>query len=407
MVDDIVNDVIAAFELGASAVFVEAVYDRYKKSLADNLKIYNENSCAAIVLQNANGKIFQYDSLYFSPGPEVQKATPSNDILLFMQKFHQPLPYSRIATELWYIPRDELRRLLNKIPEIAYVGNEKFFYVLNLPVNEIELQKISSLIQMEIDIHGYVTNINLMYLIKSKYPIIAMNLEGFSASAVKNCLRYILRDRFDFNGSIISALGSRLNINDVYIEFVRNREDLTINELKNFSKEILDDVYYGKNALFAHWNVIFDEMVRISQNKFVSKNLIEFDVSRIDDFLDETYPQSYTPFKEITLFINFPNIGYVWNSYVLESYLHIFSRKFRLVHSDFSAIKVYGAMVRVDSAISDYESLITDALSYLDSLTESKALQFIVDQGYQQRKVYKNIGEVIRNAKILRESRKN
>lgn len=395
LIDDIVKDIEFAFESGASAVFIEAVYEKYKQPLADKLKIYTEKACVPLILQNANGK-FKYCTSYFTCGN--RKADPAGDILRFMKEFHQPLSYDKIFKSLWYIPRNKLESLIkNQILSVVYVGNAMFFYAPNLPTDETDLQKISSLLQAETDFHGYITDVKMMELIKSKYPFIAMNLESFSTYAVRKCLSYILREKFAFNGSIISASGTQLNLSNVFADFAREHENLTLEELKNFAKELETGIY---------WSPVLNEMVRISQNNFVRKDLIIFDVRATDNFLEEMYPQKYIPLKEISLFINFPNAGYAWNIYLLESYLYSFSRKFKLVHSSFSEGGVYGAMVRVDSSISDYESLITDALSYSDSLTESKALQFIVDKGFQQRKAYKNIGDVIRNAKIIKENRR-
>lgn len=395
LLDVIVNDIVAAFDSGASAVFVEAVYDKYKQQLADDLKIYNENDSTSLILKNANGKFFKYGT-YFNP--RVKKADAVGDIVKFLQENHQPLSYNEIFTALWYIPRSKIEYLIkSQIKSIVCVANEMFFYAPNLPVDETELQKISSLIQSEIDFHGYVTDAKMMELIKSKYPLIAMNLESFNTYAVRKCLSYLLAESFSFSGSVISALGKQLNLSDVYADFARNHENLTLEELKNFAKELDNNIL---------WYPVLSEMVRISQDNFVSRRLINFNISLIDNCLEELYPQDYTPLKEITLFINFPNIGYAWNSYVLESYLYSFSRKFRLVHGSFSETGVYGAMVRNGSSITDYESVITDALSHSEALTESKALQFIVNQGYQQRKAYKNIGDVIKKAKLIKENRR-
>ena len=396
LLEVIVNDIVSAFNSGASAVFVEAVYEKYKKPLAEELKIYNAESCAPLILQNANRKFFRYYAQYFTP--RIRKADPISDIINYMKDFHQPLAYKEIFKSLWYIPRNKIESLIkSQISAIVCVASEMFFYASNLPLDETELQKVSSLLQSEIDFHGYITDIKMMELIKSKFPNIAMNLDGFNAYAVRKCLSYLLAEKFSFNGSVISALGSQLNLGDVFADFSREHEILTLEELKDFSKELDTTIY---------WTSVLNEMVRVSQNKFVRKDLIRFDVPTTDNALAELCPQNYSPLKEITLFLNLPNINYAWNIYLLESYLYSFSRKFRLVHNSFSESGVYGAMVRVDAPISDYDSLITDALSYSDSLTESKALQFIVDQGFQQRKAYKNIGDVIRNAKILRDNRR-
>ena len=396
LLEVIVNDITAAFNSGASAVFVEAVYEKYKKPLAEELKIYNAESCAPLILQNANKKFFRYYAQYFTP--RIRKADPISDIVNHLKEFYKPLSYNQMFQSLWYIPRNQIESLIkSQIPAIVCVANEMFFYAPNLPLDETELQKISSLIQAEIDFHGYITDIKLMELIKSTYPNIAMNLDGFNAYAVRKCLSYILGARFAFNGSVISAKGSQLNLGNVFAEFSREHETLTLEELKDFSRELDTTIY---------WNSVLNEMVRVSQNKFVRKDLIQFDVPATDNVLAELCPQNYSPLKEFTLFLSLPNAGYAWNIYLLESYLYSFSRKFRLIHSSFSESGVYGAMVRVGAPISDYDSLITDALSYSDSLTESKALQFIVDKGFQQRKAYKNIGDVIRNAKIIKDNRR-
>ena len=84
LLDVIVNDIVSAFEAGASAVFVEAVYDKYKKPLADNLKIYNAETCATLILEKADRKFFRYYKEYFSP--RIRKATPQEDILRLLKE---------------------------------------------------------------------------------------------------------------------------------------------------------------------------------------------------------------------------------------------------------------------------------------------------------------------------------
>ena len=395
LIDDIVNDIVSAFESGASVVYIEAVYEKYKKPLADNLQIYNQEALIPLILSKAHGKFSQYYT-YFTNNET--KVNPTEDILKLMKESHQPLSCDEIHKKLWYIPFNKMKTLLHQEKSIVWVAAETYFYALNLPVDETELHKISSLIQPEIDFHGYITHDNMMRLIKEKYPMIAMNLESLNIYCIRNSLGYLLGNQFTLKGPIFSALDSKLNLSDVYSEFSKEHEILTLEELKNFAKELDIPLYLDS---------VLGEMIRISQTQFVRKDLINFDVDEIDNILEGMCPQDYIPLKEITLFLNFPNIGYAWNIYLVESYLYNFSRKFRLIHNSFSEINVYGAMVRADSAIFDYNSLIIDVLSHSDSLTEKKALQFIVDQGYQQRKAYKDIGNAIQEAKIIKEKREN
>lgn len=77
-----------------------------------------------------------------------------------------------------------------------------------------------------------------------------------------------------------------------------------------------------------------------------------------------------------------------------------------MLHNVFTKTGVYGAMVRVESEIQDYRALLVDVLSRSDALTStSSALQYIVQQGYQQRKAYKDIDAVLHEARRLKEQR--
>ena len=77
-----------------------------------------------------------------------------------------------------------------------------------------------------------------------------------------------------------------------------------------------------------------------------------------------------------------------------------YSKKFRLLHASFTATDCCGAMVRQDSGISDYRTLIVDVLAKNTGWKNKKdALQLLVDLGYQQRRSYSDIEKVMQEAK--------
>ena len=395
LIDDIVADIIGAFEQGVSAVYIEAVYEKYRQQLADNLKIYNVDALTPLLKANAQGKFLQSHSHFKIQG---RVANPVEDVLNILKESHQPLSYDDIHKKLWYIPYDKLKQFIFKDKSIAYVSQDKYFYAPNLPIDDKEQQQLIALIKSEINFHGYITDSKLMNLIQNKYPIIAMNLEGFSVYGVRNCLAYIFRDYFAFKGNVISTFGEELNIKNIFADICQEYEQISLEELKSLANDL--------NGGIMHWDAVLGEMIRVSQNLFVRKDLIDFDVEKIDDVLDEMCPQDYIPLQELNLFLSFPHIGYAWNGYVIESYLSGYSRKFNLIRNSFSENGFFGAMVRKDSAITDYYSLIVDALSHSDALTSTaQALQFMVSQGYQQRKTYKDIEKALRDAKLRKEHR--
>ena len=141
-------------------------------------------------------------------------------------------------------------------------------------------------------------------------------------------------------------------------------------------------------------------MVRVNQNEFVRKDQIHFDIEQTDTVLENLIQNAYAPIKTINLFLHFPAIEVPWNNFVLESYVANYSKKFRLFHASYTATDCCGAIVRQESGISDYRTLIVDVLAKNTSWKNKKdALQLLVDLGYQQRRSYSDIEKVMQEAK--------
>lgn len=394
LIEDIINAIVTTLDEGAEAVYIEAVYERYHKQLADDLQIYNEESLAALLQANANGRYKLRDGSLIK-GWRV--GNPGKDILRVMKASHHPLDYDAIHKKAWYIPYNKMKQIIRLESSIVNVGRETYFYAPNLPVDEAEIQQLISIIQSELESRRYVTDSELMKIIQNKCPSIAVNTEEFTTHGLRNCLGYILRDRFTFNGSIISSRRTYLSMGDVYIEFTRQHEVFSLEDIKEFSRELDAAI---------NWDIVRRGAIRISETEFVRKDQIIFDVDVIDNVLDGMCPGEYIPLKNISLFLYFPAMGYQWNLYVLESYLYSRSKRFKLVHTSFSQNGVYGGMVRNDSSIGDYSELITEALSNSDSLSSTKsALNYLLNNGYQATLRYNGIEQVVRKAKLMKEKR--
>ena len=394
LVMEIVSDVLSAFDSGATAVYIEAVYDKYQQPLADNLHIYNQDALASLLLAHANGKYIQRYSFLTN---NRSGANAQEDLLRIMKTFHQPQNYAAIHEKAWFLPYERMKTILVTTASIVNVAAETYFYAPNLPVSAVELAYLSSLMNEELSYHSYITDVRLMQLIAEKCPSIAINTDGYTTYGLRNCIGYILRDQFAFNGPIITLTGKELSMADVFTEFAKDHEVLSVDELSALSDEMSTVIY---------WDSVLSEMIRVSATELVRKDQIKFDVEAIDEILDGMCPGDYVPLSEINLFLCFPNIGHPWNSYLLESYLFGFSKKFRLMHSSFIKTGVYGAMVRKDADFQDYRALLVDVLSKSNALDSTKdALQYIVDKGYQQRRRYEGIETVIQEAKLVKEQR--
>ena len=394
IIKTIVNDITSALESEATAVYTEAVYEKYKQPLADELHVYSPDSIAALLPDSLPWKYDAYHGFFYK---KFVREDSRGDILKIMKASHSPQSFDDICAKAWFIPSAKIKNIMVNTTSIVNVAHGMYFYAPNLPVSENELESLSKLINEEMCRHGYLTEKGLMQLISEKLPVILTNTAGFTSYGLRNSLRYLLGSEFSFRGQVITLWDDQLNAADVYSEFVRERETVTTSELSEFSKEIGIPIY---------WKSVFGEAIRVSFSEFVRKDRIRFDVEAVDNALDEVCPADYTPLRDVNLFFCFPNVGYPWNTHLLESYLTGYSRKFTLLRSVFTENGTNGAVVRLSSGIPDYRSLLVKVLSESDALTSSQAaLRYIVDKGYQLRRTYKDIDAVLHEARQLKEQK--
>lgn len=392
VIDDINKEIYSTLENGASCIYIEAIFDRHKEELC-RLNIFDKESMASILMQKAAGKFNQQYS-YFTIGGQANDL--DYDIVRVMRNYYSPQSIDDISNALWYIPKEKLTQMLSRHQGVAHVGPEMYFYAKNLPLSSEEIDKIFKLLQEQVDFYGYVTDFTFVNLLKEHYPDIFINLVEFSDYGLRKCFKCLFSEHFSFRGPVISPLGKEIDTGEVYSSFASQYEVLTYEQLKEFADEMNVNIY---------WDNVLQVMIRTSSDEMVPIATINFDVDAIDEVLDGMCIGDYIPLQDIAPFFSFPNIGYKWNEFILEGYLYNFSQKFKLVHSSFVSNKVCGAMVRRDSQIKDYDDLLINALANSDSLNSVKeALEYIVNSGFQYKKIYKGIDEVIRRAKLLRES---
>ncbi len=384
-----INDTITdTFKDGASCIYLDCLFARFQEQLAEMLHIYNTDSLESVLFSSGKRNYFKRYNYLFGYNKEP---APNRDVIEYMKKSHLPVTYSEIENGLWYIPLDKIKHTLVTTPGIVNVASEAYLYAPNLPVSESEIQQIAELISHTLLQRNYISDVELMQLIEEHCPSVLMNTPDYPTWGLRNALAYLLRDKFSFRGAIISDKDEEISMAEVFLDFCQRSEHITVDELKQFASELNTVIY---------WDSVYSEMVRVNQNEFVRKDQIRFDVEQIDSVLDTLIPSAYTPIKTINLFLHFPAIDVSWNSFVLESYVAHYSKKFKLLHASYTATDCCGAVVRQSSGVSDYRTLIVDVLAKNTNWKNKKdALQLLVDLGYQQRRSYSDIDKVMQEAK--------
>ena len=396
LIDDIQEDIAKTFHDGASCIYVSAVFEKYQYQLTEQLQIYSEDVLKKQLLETSYGDYFDQRKMLVK-----SSAVPDStaDIKCELQRSPLPMTYEELHEKLWYIPMDIIKHSLVMADGIVNVAQETYFYAPNLPVSTLEIEEIANLIHGQLSQKEFVTDEELRGLIKNNCPSVAINTESFSTWGLRNALAYLLRERFSFNGSIISERGHSINMSRAYEVFCKSFERMTLDDLKAFSKEMNTIIY---------WESVFNVMIRVSADEFIPRDRIQFDAVRTDEVLDELIEGDYMPLKDISLFLHFPVISVRWNQFVLECYAAGSSKEFTLLHASYSQ-DCCGAVVRRSSPIKDFKSLVVDVLAHSDEWqAEKDALAYLVNTGYLNRKRYSEIGSAVSEAKLKREAiRKN
>lgn len=388
----IFDNVMSVFENGATCVYPEAVYYKYHIELEEKMQIYDAEFLGNILIEMSFGKLKKKKTFLCL---KDQQADLDNDVLEVLKSSPIPMTYADIQKIMWYIPLNKIKPVLAASKSIVQVEQETYFYAMNLPISEEEITEVNRLIHGVLENKMFITDSELRQLIDDNCPGISVNTLEFTTYGLRNCLGYILRDSYSFNGAIISSLGKELSMAEIFARYCGEREQITIEEIKALASEMNTAIY---------WESIRDETIRISDEIFLKNDKVSFDVDTIDKILDTLCDGKYLPLKNIGLFMHFPTLSIPWNGYVLESYVHKYSKKFKLLHASFLASGFCGAMVRKESGIEDYRALIVDVLANTNQWDDKNtALEFLVNQGYQQRRKYADIGKVVHEAKLLRE----
>lgn len=393
LLSSIFADMENAFENGATAVFFECVYEKYADSLISELSVYSAESLKDIM---RNDTRFQTD-YHVERAAVVKNGTSSdttNEIRAILQSSHTPLTFEDFKKILWYVPMDRIKSELARLFEAVCVDRGTYFYALNLYISPDEKVALIKAMRSAIYSNGYLVSKKLREIFNNACPSAALDSEYFKDYAIRDILKIILQDEFDFSSSVITEKGNPLDVGQLYRNYAAEHEQLTLREIKEFQETI---------GLPIYWCDIFEEMVRISATELIRKDKVQFDVDAVDDALEKMYPNEYTALKDITLFLSLPAASVRWNGYVLESYLRDYSKKFRLVQVSISNDDYYGVMLRSTSDMESYNDVAADMLAKNEGWTDEKsALRCLVDAKFQQRAKNSNISAIVKAARQKR-----
>ena len=383
----------SSFSAGNKVLYYKSIFSdladifSYCFSLTDEtmLKAYIEH-------ETEKGKYYFFPN-YISIEKDV-KIDHTVEITDYLLSAGKPLSFDEIYAGLSHISSDLIYREIQINPD--FLRNEKghYFHIGIFELSQEDADQIATYISAEIEEDGYAIWSRVFVKIQKEMPVFLENNLYLSSLGIRNALAKKMGEKFNFDSEVICESNQHLSMGDVYTLYARYHAPFSDVDLYNFSKEIGAVVYFGAVA---------EETVRVSKELFVPKDQIEFDIVAIDKALETYLSDGYILVKDVDSFLVFPNVGYEWNAYLLESYLMYYSKKFTLINNGTSLNNVAGAVVKRGGVYAEFVDICADVLANSDiELKRNIALDVLAKQNLITRRSYRDIDVAITKARQIR-----
>lgn len=389
--DRLLSYIADEFAHGKKALYYEAIFRLFSDQFLDYY-IYDAEMLKAY-LAYCNESKYIIATNYIAKESGIS-SNPYDEIKEYLVGAGVPVDADSICEVLSHIPRKKVMQILGMNAEFVNNGKSHYFHVSVVSLSHEELENIATLITDFIHEKEFISGNELISAIKVKYPHIIDNNQSISALGMRDAIKYNLQTRFSFSGNVISGKGNWMSMADVFANFARSRSIFDIAELETLAEEMNSTIYF---------DAVYDNALRISQSRFVSKDQAQFRIEETDLAIGRFCDGKCISLAAITEFGSFPDAGFQWNSFLLASYVYAYSKQYRLLTAGFNKNASVGAIVNRNSGIETFDDFLVIALAEGDCrLKKEDALNFLVAQGYLARRSYSNIEKILIQANAQR-----
>lgn len=384
------------FAEGKNMLYYEAIFQDFQLEFSEQ-QIYSTDMLKRYLEYQYRGQY--YIKRTFMTNDLSAEADPVEELKKCLISNARSMTFEELAYELPHIPLDRIKFILASRKEFVRDSKGSYFTALIVNFTDDELRQIEVIIADSIKNNGFMAGNKLLEILSTTYPDLFDKLTQFQEIGKRDVIAYWMKERFSFNSNIISEYGKDYKMQDIFAIYTQKHDFINMDMLISLKEELNTTIYF---------DAVYDNALRINENEFVSKKYAMFSIEETDNAIGRFCTGPYIPIEEINQFALFPDAGYLWNTYLLESYVYSFSRKYVLMHTATFNAKVAGVIVDRESRFKTFDDVVVDALAQSGvELTEEFALDYLSEKGYIARKKVSTIEQIRVNAKLLREKRSN
>ena len=384
------------FASGIKVLYYKAIYEELSDTFSTCYALSDEKMLRKYIeFTSGNGKYyFSPDYLSLERFVDVDNNTEIENYFL---NIGRPASLPEVCKALAYIPDDQITSIVQTNKNLLWNARGEYFHRDIFEVSNDEIEKISNIINEHISESEYAIWTDIWNDIQDKLPMFVENNSYISSIGIRDALARYYKGIFNFESAVISLPNNHFAMGDIYRLFAEHHKTFTAEELNNLSKKLNTAIYYEAVAKVS---------VRVSHDLFVSRDQIRFDVDAIDSAIGSYMSKDYIRIREIDSFLAFPNTGFEWNEYLLESYLQNYSKEFVLINNGVSLNNVAGVISKRDGKIKTFVDACAAVIAIAPiELKKSEALDYLVDVNMITRRSYKDLESALEKAKKLREKK--
>ena len=387
---DFLKSVVEKYsETGTQVFFYEALMAKEYDDFMEN-QISSEEMLKELLMKHCSGYTFSKNFMALG-AKQTENDAIANELIRVWgnSTLHT---FDELSELLPMIPLERIKYRLAYSELFVWNSHETYAYAGNVVISEEEGAAIIDFVRSNCEINGFAS--------LSDVPLGAIaevNYELSNTALYAVIFSKVLLGKFNLTGKILTFPGKSLSAVFLVKSFCADKDQCTFDELHDKVVELTG----GTNRQIA-FEAGYDTMIRVRQNLFVADRFVEFDVSAVDNVLDEIIDDDFIAIRGIATFAAFPVCGQVWNHYLLESYCHRYSKKYRLEVMNYND-KNAGIIVKKNSKLKYKEMLAIVASKAEIPLTVESVGAYLCSTGYMAKSKYAGMGDIVDQAKVLRE----
>lgn len=381
------------FANGIVCIYYNVLFEYFSPKFLGQIMVDGEMLRYYLEFYNIENK-YHFDEEYFSQ--EVSANIDINQVVVnYVKAQGGTVTEEEISIALAHLPREKVIEAFSSNRQTLVLSSMKTrFHIDNFQLDDVDKIVIIDFLSKEIASMQYVTFSELFGKMAEIAPRVIENNIQFTQTGIRTALSRLLSDKFHIIGGFISDYDNPVSAYDAFINLGRGRESFNISEVEVMANDFNVPI---------NFEALAENNVRVSEDIFVSKDYIVFDTELVDKAISRFCKNEFVSILDVNTFTAFPECGYRWTPYLLESYLYSYSKMFMLKHKAFNKTSVAGAIVRKTSCVADYLDIMALALANADiPLDKKSSLDFLAQNGYIERRRLNTLDEVIGKAKKLK-----